>query len=321
MKTILTILSIAFLLSINSCKKSNDSVTVPPPVTIADTLSAGWKKIIVDSSEVFADIFFGNATTGYLLGNKVRKSTDGGLTWNIISNKSCVNSAVTKDGKLFLVDFSTNIYRSADGGATITNFTVPAISSDAFFTDNLNGFTITNNGLYNTTDGGISWNRINTTGLPFAPNYSSLFFSNNTTGIVVSNSGVFKTNGSLTSWVPALFTGTLPTAAFFTVFITPNGNVYLGSLNNELYRSTDGGATFSLLKVFSSTSSSCDIHFVDDNTGYYSTQNRIYKTTDGGLTWTVVVALAQKYNLFEIHFTDANHGWACGSNGVVLLFN
>jgi photosystem II stability/assembly factor-like uncharacterized protein len=236
------------------------------------------------------------------------------------------NISVTNNGNVFFVSIYQNyIYKSIDGGSTLTSFLTPGTRAyDIFFTDNANGYYLGQGDLYNTIDGGVNWTKVNTTGLSFASNatsiLSSLFFTNTSTGWIVNGANVFKTNGSIQNWVPASFTGIQPTAPFQFIYVTPNNNIYISNRIGELYKSVDGGTTFSLLKLFSSSSLFCDIHFVDDNTGYVSAGNRIYKTTDAGATWNVVVALGEAI-LIELHFTDAGHGWACGSKGTVLVFN
>ena len=194
--------------------------------------------------------------------------------------------------------------------------------NDVFFTDDNNGYYDNNNGLFSTADGGLTWAKVNTTGFSSLGIFAaSMFFSGNGTGYIVNDSIIYKENGSITSWVSASFTGNRP-KYLAAVFATPNNNVYATTSRNELYKSTDGGLTFAQVKVFSgNTSSFCDLHFTDDNTGYVCAGNKIYKTTDAGNTWNVVATLGGNATFGEIHFTDANHGWACGGEGVVLIYN
>ena len=323
MKTTLIILSAATIFCLGSCKKSD---TTPDPVSIPprpDTLSAGWKKITLDTTNLFADIYFANNTTGYLAGSKTYKTTDGGLTWNVISNLQFANIAVTNDGKVFFAGNGSAVYKSTDGGATLINTNVPTTQGyDIFFADNLNGYFVSSSGLFNTTDGGITWNAVNPPSLHIGTGYTSLFFTAANTGIVVGQGGVYKVNGSLQTWTtPGTFTPA-GSSYFYSASITPNNNIYIVNPSAQVYKSTDNGISFSLIKEITYLDGYVynDIHFVDNNTGYISAGKRIYKTTDAGATWNVVVALGER-NIGEIHFTDAGHGWACGSGGTVLVFN
>jgi photosystem II stability/assembly factor-like uncharacterized protein len=312
-----------FIFFVSSCKKS-DPTPDPIPVPKPDTLSAGWKKITIIGVNSFADIFFYNNSTGYLVGDKTYKSVDGGLTWNVISNRSFYNLWVTNNGNVYLVNNKDSVYKSTDGGNTITAAKAIGAVSDVFFTDNNNGYGVAYEGLCNTTDGGQTWTKVNATGISFVPVYSSLFFTSNTAGFIVTANGVFKTNGNLLNWVPT----SLSIGNYQAIYVTPNNTIYVSNNIGELYKSTDGGIIFSKLKVFANTQNTqqiyCDIHFVDNNTGYVSAGSRIYKTTDAGATWNVVVALGEG-GVAELHFTDASHGWACGysggNGGTVLFFN
>ena len=87
MKKIYVPFAIAFLFLISSCSKDT-TTPIPVPTDKVDTLTAGWKKIIVDTSETYADVYFNNNTTGYLVGDKTYKSTDGGLNWTSDSRTS-----------------------------------------------------------------------------------------------------------------------------------------------------------------------------------------------------------------------------------------
>jgi photosystem II stability/assembly factor-like uncharacterized protein len=322
MKTFFAILFFSNIFLISSCTKDDPPPPDPVPTTPKpDTLSAGWKKIIVGAG-IFGDIFFNNNTVGYLAGEKAYKSVDGGQTWNLISNRRFDNIAVTNNGNVYFAGFNDSIYRSTDGGSSITATKAIGYTTDIFFTDNNNGYCATYGGICNTTDGGLTWNKINATGISFISEYTSIFFSNTSAGWSVSRAGVYKTSNAGINWTAATtFPGLPPTNEFLSVFVTPNSNIYICNKAAELYRSVDGGVSFSQLKAFpGQVNYYCDIHFVDNNTGYVSVSNRIYKTTDAGTTWNVVVALGEA-SIVELHFTDASHGWACGSNGTVLVLN
>jgi photosystem II stability/assembly factor-like uncharacterized protein len=326
MKALFLTLSVILVLFINSCKKSDQSPDPGPdpiPTPKPDTLSTGWKKITITGVNIFSDIFFNNNSTGYLVGDKSYKSVDGGLNWNVISGTDFFNIAVTNNGNVFFVTNTQGvIYKSTDGGNTLTPFTIPSGPyQDIFFSDNSNGYFIGGSDLYNTTDGGVNWTAVNTTGLSnTGGSLPSLFFTNSNTGWIVNGANVYKTNGSIQNWVAASFTGAAPTGVFQSVYVTPNNNVYVSNSAGEFFKSIDGGASFSKLKTFPNAPPYCDIHFVDNNTGYIGVGKKIYKTTDAGVTWNVVVALGGA-SLSELHFTDASHGWACGNNGTVLIFN
>ena len=276
------------------------------------------------------DVFFKNNLTGYLSDNNstVLKSIDGGNTWNeMLSHGRSIraaNIAVTGDGKAFFVNnYEDSIYRTLDGGINMAGYNLGGAKiSDIFFSDNNAGLCSTDIGLFSTTNGGNSWNNIiPLTGL--ANNSSSgLFMFDNTTAWVIYNNKVLHANGNFSTWHLDSVATTI-NLTFSSVYATSATVVYISSVTGFLYKSTDGGTTFNLLKKLDNVWNSqyiSDIHFVNATTGYMSLGSRIYKTIDSGNTWSVIVALAST-DIIEIHFSDATHGWACCFDGTVLKYN
>ena len=323
MKKIYVPFTIALLFVFWSCKKDE-----PTPVPVApkvDTLTAGWKKIIVDSLEGFSDIFFKNSTTGYLVGSKTYKSTNGGLNWNPISDLSFYNLAVTNNGNVFFAN-GAGLFRSTNGTGPITQVKVSLSYSDVFFVDDDNGYYLDESGLFNSIDGGANWVKLSTTGVFFPSFHPMLFFTNKNTGWITGRDTVYKTNATALDWTGAHIANKYDKyggVLFNSVFATPDNTVYALGSDAVLYKSTNGGTTFSSIQAFQPASGWYgDIYFVDNNTGYVLGNNKIYKTSDAGNTWNVVVTLADSDSqLIELHFADAHHGWACGGKGTVLVYN
>jgi photosystem II stability/assembly factor-like uncharacterized protein len=318
--------SIVLFTIIISCKKKNtinpDAQNTVIPIK-ADTLTSGWRKVNL-SNNVLNEIFFQNNNVGYASGQDgIYKSIDGGLKWTFLINRFAINIAVTTNGNAFFVKDS--VYKTTNAGASFTSF-YSQNTTDIFFLNNNEGFFINGTQLYYTTDAGVTWQNASALNLPFTTSgYSALCFNSPTSGLVVTYSGVYKTNGGISNWIASNFlNANSSNYGYQAAFFTPNNNAYVINNNGKLYKSTDAGVNFSLIKDFTNgvnnTNSSGDIHFIDNNVGYASSSNKIYKTIDGGLNWSVVVALGEG-TIVEIHFTDATHGWACTINGKVLIFN
>ena len=114
----------------------------------------------------------------------------------------------------------------------------------------------TNKGLFKTSDGGVTWNVINTgiTTNPITLQY------NYVTGVKVD-----RTNSNI---------------------------VYAANAGNGIYKSTDGGATWTLNTLaglsnpgFSGFNSSLMIDPTNNLTLYVATSTGLYKSTDGGVSW------------------------------------
>lgn len=309
------------LFTFNSCKKSSDPAPTPVPTVKPDTLSAGWSKQVIAGETNTNDIFFNSPTNGYLCGTNLYKSTDGGINWVKLTAPTVNwhNCFVTPDNKAFFLTYSSSsIFKTLDGGSSFTNPAIGSPPTDIFFTDNNNGFCIANDGLYNTVDAGVTWQKISTTGLPLiGTSYASLSFLNNTTGLVISPNGIYRCNGSVTNWQQSVLNGSTSGTSSGSLYIASASIVYAAG-GGEVFKSTDGGANFNFIKKFEDPGFT-DIHFLTDQLGYVSCGRSIYKTSDGGINWSKVVSLGEG-SIIEIHFTDATHGWACGSNGTVLIF-
>lgn len=316
---------------LQSCNKGSKPDPTPTPAIRPDTLPAGWTRKSADPYVGIyygGDIFFNNNNlVGYLSDNNsaTYKSIDGGATWHVISYQGFGNMAVTNDGKAFFINLNKDsIYRTIDGGTTITGYHVNATQvHDIFFADNNNGLCATSAGIFNTSDGGGSWNNITAMPADIGTSVSTLFMLNNSNAWAVYRNRVFHTSGSLSSWVRDTIVTTNSTLGLSTVSATSASVVYTSSYTGYLYKSTDGGSSFTLLKKFDdvwNNSAISDLHFVDANTGFISMGSRIYKTIDAGNTWSQIVGLGTS-DIIEIHFTDANHGWACCYDGTVLKYN
>jgi photosystem II stability/assembly factor-like uncharacterized protein len=309
-----------------SCKKETTESGVDPtplPSYKPDTLSVGWTKIVFDSTERYYDLFFQNNTIGYLSGNQIYKTTNGGLAWSVVNSNSFGNLFVTPNGNIFAAKGNDSVYRSTNGGTDFVATYMQDFSfSDVFALDNNTILTFGLNGVYNSTNGGQSWSKINPSpgAGSYCISYSTIFFRDINTGWLVNGKDVHRKINTGLGWSTYVL-DTATVCHFITDIYAPSNNiVYLGDINGLFYKSTNAGQSFTVIKDFGTIGFNMDLQFIDDNIGYVSAGRKIFKTTDGGLNWTTVVSMGSA--LFnEIHFTDATHGWACGTKGVILKFN
>ena len=191
--------------------------------------------------------------------------------------------------------------------------------TDIFFVDNNIGYTLgadrKSSTLFKTTNGGTTWVP---TPVVFSKHAFSLFFKDVATGWASTYDSVFRSVGSDQKWEPSRFLDTIPIR--IELVNAPSKNIVYLTAYNGVFKSTDGGTTFSKLLNGPSERSRKDVHFITETTGYVSSLNKIYKTTDGGTTWKTVVTLSEKLKIHELHFTDENHGWASTTNGTILRY-
>ena len=325
MKIVLVLLTVLILFF--GCSKKNDNTIKPTPPPKPDTLATGWSKVVINK-DYLTDIYFVNNSIGYTTGpGGVYKSSDGGETWNQISNfGQGANMVATTNGKIFITGKLGVIYQSFDNGNTFIGYTTTNVDAynDIYFAGNDTGYvTISNNMLLQTVNGGITWSYVTpVTGLDLAGVILTPFFINGTTGWISDGKEIFRTNGSVNKWIKCGFIGnqyrgniSIASANIDTVYIGVGGQTHA-----LIYKSVNGGKDFYLTGTLDNNPNGyVAIHFIDSNNGYVSTNEKIYKTTNGGTTWENVVSLGEG-SVVDISFTDANHGWACGFNGTVLIF-
>jgi photosystem II stability/assembly factor-like uncharacterized protein len=331
---ILIIICTLFLVIICSCKKQSGDLSTNPisqqtPSFNPDTLSAGWSKIVINSASSvgFSDIFFLNNNLGYTTSiSGTYKTINGGVNWNIINTVGFTNLFVVSNGNIFGTKRTNSIYKSIDGGI---NFAANSVSTtdyefaDIFAVDDNNIFTYGLNGVYNSNNGGLTWTRMNSSpgSSGSCDPYSTLFFRDLNTGWVASGRIVYRKINNGAGWssfqLPDITSGC---NYISSIYAPSNDIVFLGNTNGILYKSNNGGQSFSIVKDFGKKWF-MDVHFIDENIGYVCLGTKIFRTTDGGGSWSTVVAMGST-TFTEIHFNDSTHGWAtCASEGIILKFN
>jgi photosystem II stability/assembly factor-like uncharacterized protein len=321
-KTTLTFLHILLLL-IAACDKDKNAPDPGPVVTKSDTLGVGWSQQKVAGSAL-DDVFFQDSLVGYVGGESVYKTNNGGVTWIKVPDSSGVlNLFVTPDGGLHAVNRSGTAYKKFTNWAQnsiITMLDANGRGSDLYFTNSSNGFLTTEKGLLKTTNGGNKWELVaNTTGLQ-VERYSGLSFLDSTTGWVFTGNKIFRTNGTITNWITCNMPGQI--SGISSIHVASATIIFAGTMSGKILKSTDRGQNFTEVGNLTTPPdySFTDIYFLDGLKGYAGHNNRIYQTNDGGQNWTRVVAMAES-QVIELHFTDPNHGWACTTDGIVLKYN
>lgn len=171
----------------------------------------------------------------------------------------------------------SSFFRSTDAGATwqaidivatttTPAFTAPTLSKMAFPSRNVGYVAGSRNGVYKTTDGGITWTKIN----PFpALNEGPAGFPSTYT----SYTSIFALDDN-------------------TVFVL--GNIFTTAGFRRLYKTTDGGATWTdisnNINTLLPSGNQLNVLFHDQNNGYVCGSNVLFVTNDGGANWRMEVA-------------------------------
>jgi photosystem II stability/assembly factor-like uncharacterized protein len=282
----------------------------------------------------------------------LRKSTDGGQTWNDVystePNKGVGSGIASIYGLFFLDDdkswvstvtrshdlSSQTIVRTTQNGGRSWN-TLAGFDSglyDLRFTSATIGYGLSGAILLGTTDGGNTWAQLY--GEPVAPRHFKFFDAQNGVGIsTAADLGAVShtTDGGYT-WKPtdslkgSCGQGVMSRVLDISFPNSRDGWVLLDCRDRQgdgqervLMRSTDSGATWRSVQTHNlppeAQGRSGSVSFVDAKTGYIgSVAEGLQVTHDGGVTFTKIpTKLPDTYpEGLSIHFVTTDTGWLVG---------
>lgn len=166
-----------------------------------------------------------------------------------------------------------------------------------------------------TEDGGNTWQRRQHL---LGNNPLAIHMWDEQRGIIVGNSG--STLRTTDGFRTALGSFNPTYGHLNCVFFLNDTLGWVGTQSGKIYRSTDAGATWTLMASGQTTTNYITaIQFVDENVGYASCYGggKVLKSEDGGLTW-VSVAPVELVLIRDLHFSDAMTGVAVGHAGHVI---
>lgn len=230
-------------------------------------------------------IWFTDNNTGFACGwnNYFIKTIDGGATWTPISVGTDVwyyRDVVFWDANNGVATASMNtagaqsVFKTTDGGNTWVTASSGTgndqIMGLAYADQNTVYGVSTSNHVLKSTDGGLNWTQQST----LSAMLLGVDFASSTFGVLGGEETMFATNNGGTSWTN-YFTGY---ENFYATKAFPNGTAYIGGTDENIYYTTDYGATWSMHYNGPGTSSLYRIRFTDNGTGFAcGSQGRIMK--------------------------------------------
>lgn len=308
-------------------------------------------------NEVWAGTGEGNFAIDNYPGGFLYHTTDGGLTWTTLSHAmgDLRGLAVRPDLPSTLLAASSNgIFRSTDSGATwnLLSNGIPAGTGSEVLVDPTATGTVyaalgriygdPNNGIYKSTDGGTTWAKL-AGGLPtanvgrislaLAPSQTSTLYAAVQSTSDYQLLGVYKSTDSGATWptlsgVPSFCSGQCWYDLEVAVDPANADKVYLGGI--DVYRSTDGGRSFTAVSNWTMDQNSTRYVHADQHalvpTGagqlWAGCDGGVSYSSDGGTTWSFRgrnLNTTQYYNI-AMHPTKAD--WTIGGtqdNGTHLF--
>lgn len=159
--------------------------------------------------------------------------------------------------------------------------------------------------------------------------FDDVFFINENIGWAANGAfaTVYKTiNGGL-SWTEQLTETNLGGDYYFRNIEFLNENIgFLGTLNNELFKTIDGGSNWSTISnITPNPAAICGLETIGNSTVYgcgaYFTPAFVIKSTDSGNTWQYIDMSSYANALVEVVFLNENTGFVSGRNdngGIIL---
>ncbi len=181
---------------------------------------------------------------------------------------------------------------------------VPENLHSVFFTDDLNGYSVGENGsIRKTTDGGNTWGSQTS---PVSGSLRSLFFVNATNGVAVGDGGkIINTNDGGSIWAEQISGTSEDLKAIYGTDL--NTRIVVGSAGTIL-KTIDGGVTWTA-KISPLSTDLISVFFSGANTGYISDGTNVLKTMDAGDTWAIISSAGGG----KLHFTDNDTGYSAGN--------
>lgn len=104
-----------------------------------------------------------------------------------------------------------------------------------------------------------------------------------------------------------------------SIFFLDRDNAWASTEGDGLYRSRDGGLSWTRIEGKLPETVLRSIFFLDTNTGWaVGRSGRIAKTTDGGKTWQRMYKIKVEFQMRDIFFTSHSRGWAVGDKGAII---
>ena len=251
-------------------------------------------------------------------GRMIAKTGDGGQNWEMLcdlDDKNIYDIDFPSDSIGYLINESREIYKSSDGGQSWSlvyrhDQNPPTTSSDEGrviqFFDEQRGVAFSRQLMIKTQDGGDSWTAsyapfslLGNEGIKF---YSdSLWFRFNPS----IHDSLLITHDAGLSW------DRVPNGFDLFDLYPFNADTLIVPQYHRIYRSTDGGHTWSL--QFSDPNQNMfltQIEFANDSVGYASGNDGAFlKSVDGGLSWTIMNS-PTLINLNALKFYEEDFGYA-----------
>ncbi len=265
--------------------------------------------IPLNSNEVFVSGAYGT----------IIKSTNGGANWTQLFgsiNNEIYYSHFTDDNNGYAASFN-GVIKTTNGGANWVKLNSINIGGPLYYINSNTGYQAALNAgiLYKTTNAGANFTQL-ISGYPAS--FRGIQFINNNTGFMTaSNATTLKTTNGGINW---LIIDSTADSYYTDLKFSDSLTAYICGYNyvtsSAFIRKTTNAGNNWFTQTLNSTLIMTNIHFVNNNTGFTSSNSsgqNFFKTTNGGTNWSPVGNYTNP--IVDIYFVNENLGYLCGFFG------
>jgi photosystem II stability/assembly factor-like uncharacterized protein len=259
------------------------------------------------------------------------KSSDAGVSWTLLSKTATLDELrdimFVSDQVGFAVGGSTTagvILKTTDGGSNWNKllFTPDYRVRSQYWFNESAGFVGKRgpDGIYKTTDGGLTFETINTGLGTSTQAWNVIAFANADTGYIAGENGNYcrTTDGGLT-WTVLPNNLHHGSSIIYDISVIDAKTIVSMGASGKIFKSTDAGQTFTDISGLGTTSAMYAVDFYDANLGFLvGSSGRIYKTTNGGLNWSYTTPVGTT-TLMNVKMVSPDIVWVIGYTGTVTF--
>lgn len=227
--------------------------------------------------------FFKLGNTLFAVGYNLVRSDDNGLTWNVVQiNYKSYHDAAVANGKIYVTS-NEDVLCSADTGRTwrsITGNLPVSYNSDIEVMGDELFYTHYDNGIYKTSDNGITWVQVH----PEWPGSGvRKLITDGTSLFAYQGYEIYVTRDRGATWQNA--SAVLPNDVYctYSTLTIHNGKVYLPA-SNGYYVSDASNLNWTYMGTPEAEATAYSIFFSGSNV-YAGTQHGLFHSADNGSTW------------------------------------